>query len=117
MRAFTVVLLILVAVLGVGAYFAWFHFSVTSDPQKRDVEISMKIDKEKIKSDVEKATKTASEGAERLTGAIRDKKTDETQREKARNIESVTGTIVAVHTDQNLITLRTVNNDELTIQL
>lgn len=112
MRAFTVVLLILVVVLGAGAYFAWFHFSVTSDPQKRDVEFSMKIDKDKIKSDVAKARETASETADKITGAVREKKTDE-----PRKAESATGTIVAVHTDQNLIRLRTVNNDELTIQL
>jgi hypothetical protein len=67
-----VLLLLLVIVVGVGFYQGWFSFSTSSDPDTGRVGGQLSIDKEKMKSDLEKAkqklTKPTDQAREQADG-------------------------------------------------
>jgi hypothetical protein len=54
-KVILVLLLIVVVVAAVGFYMDWFHFRTTTDTESGKVKGTFEIDKNKIKSDAEKA--------------------------------------------------------------
>jgi apolipoprotein N-acyltransferase len=55
-RALTVLLLlVLVAVVGVGFYREWFSVATSSDPETGRTAVQLNIDQDKMKSDAQKA--------------------------------------------------------------
>jgi hypothetical protein len=54
-KVLIVVLLLVVSVGGLGLYLGWFGFSTSRDPETGRGGVQLKIDQEKMKSDVQKA--------------------------------------------------------------
>jgi hypothetical protein len=54
-----VAVLLIVGVAGLGFYREWFHFG-TANPESGQTEIQLRIDRDKIKTDVEKAREQVS---------------------------------------------------------
>ena len=56
MRKLLVVLLVLVVVaVGLGFYRGWFNFSTTADAETGQTGVQFRVDRDKMKSDVQKA--------------------------------------------------------------
>jgi hypothetical protein len=58
-----VVLLLLVAVVGVGLYRQWFSFGTSRDPDTGQREVQFQIDSDKMKTDADKARTKIGGGA------------------------------------------------------
>jgi hypothetical protein len=74
-----VVLLVLAAALvGLGVYLDWFHFSTSGDKDSGKVDVGVTIDKDKIKADAEKAKEDAKALGSRVKEKAGDAKPQET---------------------------------------
>jgi len=77
-RLFAVLLLLVVAVVGLGFYLGWFRVSTDSEGQKTNIKIT--VDKDKIRKDEEKAKEKVQEVEQKVKekiGAGTDKSKDE----------------------------------------
>jgi hypothetical protein len=67
MSRFIATLVVLAAlVVGIGYYLNWFTISKTDDNQKSSTDISVHIDKGKVKADAEKAKEKAKEMEQKI---------------------------------------------------
>ncbi len=57
-KVYVVLLLLVVAVVGLGFYRGWFGFATSSDPETGKTEAQFSIDKDKMKTDVQKTKET-----------------------------------------------------------
>ncbi len=55
-----ILVLLVVGVAGLGYYRGWFQVGKTSDPETGQTEIKLRIDKDKVTADVEKARQQVS---------------------------------------------------------
>jgi hypothetical protein len=108
MRAIRIiVLLLLVALVGLGFYRDWFHFTREQSPEDGKEAVRLEVNKDKIQQDLNKAKQQAGKiGAE-----VKDKLSVHSTTETAK------GAITKVEDANHHFLLRTSEQKELTIQV
>jgi hypothetical protein len=62
-KLLVVLLLLIVSVVGLGFYLGWFGVSTSRDPNSGKTEVELTIDRDKMKSDTQKAQQQITDGA------------------------------------------------------
>jgi ribosomal protein S1 len=104
MRGFLVVLvLLIVLVVGFGFYRGWFSLSTADDLRRDELNVALKVDKGKVKSDAEAARESARHLGDDAKKAIKD----------TSKTETISGTVAEVRPDR--ITVKQADGMEVSI--
>jgi hypothetical protein len=77
-KLLAVVLVLVIAVVAVGIYLDWFHFSTGREKDSGKIDVNMTIDQEKMKADAEKAKEAAKDLGAQAKDKIEDGKAKDT---------------------------------------
>lgn len=124
MRVFSVLLVLLICLVGLGFYQGWFavttHSDASADPDK--VDVTLTVDKEKIKSDGEKLKEQAGELAGGVKQSASELGSDVREMVKTPGdaavkgpLESTKGTIEKVDLERRQVTVKTQRNEVIVV--
>jgi hypothetical protein len=66
------VMLLIIAIVGVGFYRNWFVVSTHDSPESEKLDLKISVDKAKIKEDTKKATEMTKEEAAKLSAKVKE---------------------------------------------
>jgi Cu/Ag efflux protein CusF len=108
----TALVIVFLAVLGVGLYLDWFRFSVRRNPENDKVNgVSFNVNRERVAQDAARA----GEGIRNFGKKVQ-QTAHKAAAEEARQTHEVRGRLTSVDEGNHRLTLKTAENDSLTLQ-
>jgi hypothetical protein len=116
MRALGYGLLLLLIVLFVALYLGWFHVSVERNAQDSKMDVTLNVDKEKIKEDAAKAKEKTNEALDNVKEKVGD--AGRSIKQKGKDLTGAETTVKGevMRIDQGRVALMTEDQKQITIQ-